>query len=68
MPKPKVTINTKGRQLHPHYKPDLVVFKESSLRSRLLNALKCSQLKGGLLINFGESSLRWRRWSIDPTH
>ncbi len=25
--KPKVTINTKGRQLHPHYKPDLVIFE-----------------------------------------
>ena len=36
--------------------------------SQLLNALKCSQLKVGLLINFGESSLKWRRWSIDPTH
>ena len=27
VPKPKVTINTKGRQLHPHYKLDLVVFE-----------------------------------------
>ena len=36
--------------------------------SQILNALKCSQLKGGLLINFGEYSLKWRRWSIDPTH
>ena len=26
--------------------------------SLLLNALKCSQLKVGLLINFGESSLK----------
>ena len=25
--KPKVTINTKERQLHPHYKPDLIVFE-----------------------------------------
>ena len=78
--KPKVTINYKGRQLHSHYKPDLVVFEgvvvelkaQSSLGknddSQLLNALKCSQLKVGLLINFGESSLKWRRWSIDPTH
>jgi GxxExxY protein len=72
--KPKVTINTKGRQLHPHYKPDLIVFEgvvvelkaQSSLGknddSQLLNALKCSQLKVGLLINFGESSLKWKRF------
>ena len=30
--------------------------------SQLLNALKCSQLKVGLLINFGESSLKLRRF------
>ena len=30
--------------------------------SQILNALKCSQLKGGLLINFGESSLKWKRF------
>ena len=30
--------------------------------SQLLNALKCSQLKVGLLINFGESSLKWKRF------
>ena len=62
MPKPKVTINTKGRKLHPHYKQTLSFLKKSSLRTRLLNALKCSQLKVGLLINFGESSLKWKRF------
>ena len=30
--------------------------------SQILNALKCSQLKVGLLINFGESSLKRRRF------
>ena len=30
--------------------------------SQILNALKCSQLKVGLLINFGEPSLKWKHF------
>ena len=45
-------------------KPEVVFRRRLSKKddSQLLNALKCSQLKVGLLINFGESSLKWKRF------
>jgi GxxExxY protein len=74
VPKPKVPVSYKGRELRSYYKPDFIVLEEvvveikaqSSLGSideaQLLNALKCSGLRVGLLINFGEQSLSWRRF------
>ena len=74
VPKPKVTVSYKGRQLRSCYRPDFIVLEEviveikaqSSLGSiddaQILNALRCSELKVGLLINFGEQSLNWRRF------
>jgi len=74
VPKPKITVSYKGRELRSYYRPDFIVLEEivveikaqSALGSiddaQILNALKCSELKVGLLINFGEQSLNWRRF------
>ena len=44
--KPKVTINTKGRQLHPHYKLDLVVFEGVGVEITALERPQVSPAQG----------------------
>jgi GxxExxY protein len=73
--KPTVEIGYKGRKLKKHYVPDFVVFgevvveiKSQSVLGRIddaqiINSLKCSGRQVGLLINFGESSLKWKRFA-----
>lgn len=72
--KPAVEIGYKGRKLKKHYIPDFVVFGEVIVEiksqaalgridtSQIINSLKCSGKTVGLLINFGESSLKWKRF------
>jgi GxxExxY protein len=67
-------IYYKGTQLQKHYIPDLLCFDKiivelkalSELTSvneaQLLNYLKASNLKVGLLINFGRESLEHKRF------
>ena len=72
--KPEVSVYYKGRRLASYYKPDFIgleaivveIKAQSSLGSiddaQILNALKCTELRVGLLINFGEESLKWKRF------
>ncbi len=73
-PKPKLRIQYKERLLETFYIPDLVCFETvvvelkalSTLTSadtaQLLNYLKASHLRVGLLVNFGVSGrLQWKR-------
>ena len=72
---PRTQIEFKGRILKRHYLPDflvhdavLVELKAHSTplskagQKQILNSLKCSQKKVGLLINFGRESLEYKRF------
>jgi len=71
---PELQIYYKDKKLKKFYVPDFVVFKdiiveiksEKALTSldeaQIINSLKTSRLKVGLLINFGEESLRFKRF------
>jgi GxxExxY protein len=72
-PQKQLPIYYKGHRLKRAYVPDYMAFEKivieikaisniSSLEeSQLLNYLKASNLKVGLLINFGANSLQWKR-------
>ena len=72
-PQKQLPIYYKGHRLKRAYVPDYIAFEMivieikaisniSSLEeSQLLNYLKASNLKVGLLINFGVNSLQWKR-------
>ena len=74
VPKPKITVRYKGRPLEAHYRPDFVVMSQVVVEikaqaclgradhAQILNALVCSGLRVGLLVNFGEQSLVWQRF------
>jgi GxxExxY protein len=69
---PKLTVAYKGRTLASYYVPDflvgevLVEIKAQRALSpvdmaQTLNSMECAKSDVGLLINFGEGSLNWRR-------
>lgn len=72
-PQPVVEIKYKGKPLVKNYQPDFVCYEEvvveikamSSLtgleEAQLINYLKTTGLKVGLLINFGSKSLEHKR-------
>lgn len=72
-PQKQLPIYYKGHRLKRSYVPDYTAFEKivikikaistlSSLEeSQLLNYIKASNLKVGLLINFGANSLQWKR-------
>lgn len=72
--KPKLELYYKGRKLQKYYVPDFKVFEqyivelkaENALtkvdEAQIINSLKTSKHEIGLLINFGEASLRYRRF------
>jgi GxxExxY protein len=72
--KPKLAIGYKGYELEKAYYPDLRVMGEiivelkASLSlhpiddAQTINAIKCAHHDVGLLINFGEVSLKWKRF------
>jgi GxxExxY protein len=72
--KPEIAIEYKGRMLRRHYEPDFVIYNrvvveikaQSALspvdEAQLINSLKCCRKEVGLLINFGEPSLCWKRF------
>ena len=63
--KPELKLNYKGEKLHQSYKPDLICFDQIILelkavreiapahKAQVINYLKATNLKLGLLINFG---------------
>jgi GxxExxY protein len=71
--KPTVEIGYKGRRLKKHYVPDFLVFGEVVVEiksqsalgriddAQIINSLKCCKKRVGLLVNFGVSSLKWKR-------
>ncbi len=71
---PQLQIYYKGKKLKKFYVPDFIVFKEVVLEikaekaltevdeAQIINSLKISRHKVGLLINFGEKSLRFKRF------
>ena len=70
----QIALEYKGRKLKKHYEPDFVVYDrvvveikaQSTLtpvdEAQMINSLKCCRKEVGLLINFGERSLRWNRF------
>ena len=73
-PQPIIQIAYKGKLLDKTYQPDFICYKEiiveikavSSLsgieEAQLINYLKATGLKIGLLINFGSKSLEYKRF------
>ena len=71
----KLEITYKGRTLNKEYYADFICFDSiivelktvSSLlkahKSQVINYLNATKLKIGLLVNFGEASLKWERIS-----
>jgi GxxExxY protein len=69
----KLEVNYKGRTLTKHYYADFICFDSVIVElkalselsgeheSQVLNYLKATKLRVGLLINFGEKSLRYKR-------
>jgi len=74
MAQPQLEIYYKGRKLKKFYVPDFIVFNDIVLEikaekaltkvdeAQIINSLKISHHKVGLLINFGEESLRFKRF------
>ncbi|MCK4468843.1 MAG: GxxExxY protein [Desulfobacterales bacterium] len=73
-PQPIIQISYKGKPLDKTYQPDFICYKEiiveikaiSNLsgieEAQLINYLKATGLKVGLLINFGNKSLEHKRF------
>ncbi|MBN1349502.1 GxxExxY protein [candidate division KSB1 bacterium] len=72
--KPRLQIDFKGRLLKCSYIPDFLYCNEIIVelkaisqfgaceQMQIINALKAAKKKLGVLINFGESSLFWKRY------
>ena len=71
-PKPRLTVIYKGRELKAYYVPDFLVGEvvveikaQSGLSAidvaQTLNSMECAHRHVGLLINFGEKQLGWKR-------
>jgi GxxExxY protein len=72
--KPKLEIYYKEEKLKKFYTPDFLVYKEIVLEikssksltevdeAQIINSLKISRQEIGLLINFGELSLKFKRF------
>jgi GxxExxY protein len=74
--KPELRLFYKERRLKKYYVPDFLVLDrvvveikaQSALgkadEAQILNSLKCCRREVGLLINFGERSLKWKRFVL----
>lgn len=72
--KPQLNIFYKNKKLQKYYIPDFIVFNEIVVEiksercltkedeAQIINSLKISNKKVGLLINFGELSLKFKRF------
>ena len=75
---PSIRITYKGKALSKIYQPDFVCFEEIVVEikalkelsgqeeAQMINYLKASHLKIGLLINFGSKSLEYKRFIHNP--
>ena len=71
---PRIELEYKGRKLEKYYQPDFLVYERVVLEikaqsalgsideSQIINSLKCCRRGVGLLINFGEPPLQWKRY------
>jgi GxxExxY protein len=71
---PQIPVEYKGRQLTKYYQPDFLVFDRVVLEikaqlalgsveeAQIINSLRCCRKEVGLLINFGATSLEWKRF------
>ena len=71
---PKLEIFYKGRKLKKYYVPDFKAFDEIIVEikaeknlskgdiAQIINSLKTSRFEIGLLMNFGEASLNYKRF------
>jgi len=71
-----IHLNYKAARLEAHYIPDFLAFDTVVMEikaqralgradfAQLINSLRCSGLRTGLLVNFGEESLRWKRFVL----
>jgi GxxExxY protein len=73
--KPQLRVAFKGRKLRSYYVPDFLVGEvvveikaQSGLSAidmaQTLNSMECAHSHVGLLINFGEPRLRWKRFVL----
>ena len=74
VPQKQLTLFYKGQRLAKEYYADVVCYNSiiielkaldqlpSRATAQILNYLKASRLKVGVLINFGSSSLEWKRF------
>jgi GxxExxY protein len=72
---PRLVVHYKNRRLRRYYEPDYLVFdavvveiKAQALltkvdEAQLVNSLRISRKPVGLLVNFGEPSLVWKRFA-----
>jgi GxxExxY protein len=72
--KPRLKLYYKNKQLEKYYEPDFLVYSKIVVEikaekcltkideAQIINSLKGSKKKVGLLINFGESSLKFKRF------
>jgi len=75
---PVIEISYKGRPLNKKYQPDFICYEEIILEikaisnlsrleeAQLINYLKATGLRVGLLINFGAKSLEYKRLVYGP--
>ena len=74
----KLNLYYEGEKLDKYFKSDFlcydkiivelksVAFLNKSLESQVINYLKATNKEVGLLINFGEKSLKWKRFINTP--
>ena len=72
--KPRFVLYYKNMKLDKYYEPDFIIFNEIVLvikaqkiltkidEAQIINSLKSSRHEIGLLINFGETSLKFHRF------
>ena len=72
---PKVPIFYKDREMEKFYRPDFICYGDLIVEikaekcltkgdeAQIINVLKCTKKKTGLLIDFGEPSLVFRRFA-----
>lgn len=73
---PKISIHYKNKKLKKYYEPDFIVNDKivieikamkqlgSVEEAQIINSLRCCKREIGLLINFGEESLNWKRFVL----